>query len=233
VIAQGLLGGFRVRLNALMGTDLAALHGCLAQVVFGVLVSLAVCTSRSWLERSERAELSAQTMKLRRLALLAVAVVFVQLIFGAILRHTQSPLGQRGHLLMAFAVVAAVAWLTKAVTEDPESGKPFRTAVILLAALVAGQILLGIEAWLVQFTPGGVAGMQPLTIRGAVVRTAHVLLGSGILATAVVAVLQVSARSDRIQANMASPDRMNAVTTNPIECDISGAAPRTGLEGAV
>src|SRR5688572_14486982 len=34
VIAQGLLGGFRVRLNALMGADLAAIHGCLAQVIF-------------------------------------------------------------------------------------------------------------------------------------------------------------------------------------------------------
>src|SRR6516165_11242062 len=47
VIVQGLLGGFRVKLNALLGTDLALIHGCFAQVVFAVLVSLAWLTSQS------------------------------------------------------------------------------------------------------------------------------------------------------------------------------------------
>ena len=34
VMVQGLLGGLRVRLNALAGTDLAAIHGSFAQLVF-------------------------------------------------------------------------------------------------------------------------------------------------------------------------------------------------------
>ena len=33
VMIQGLLGGFRVKLNDLVGTDLAAVHGIFAQVV--------------------------------------------------------------------------------------------------------------------------------------------------------------------------------------------------------
>src|SRR5947209_8825556 len=36
VIAQGLLGGFRVVLNELAGTDLAAVHGLFAQFVFSL-----------------------------------------------------------------------------------------------------------------------------------------------------------------------------------------------------
>ena len=46
VMIQGLLGGFRVKLNELVGTDLAAFHGVFAQVVFGLLVTLAVMTAR-------------------------------------------------------------------------------------------------------------------------------------------------------------------------------------------
>src|SRR5580700_10099134 len=45
VIVQGLLGGFRVRLNALYGLDLAVIHGCFAQLVFGLLVVTAVATA--------------------------------------------------------------------------------------------------------------------------------------------------------------------------------------------
>ena len=41
VIVQGLLGGFRVRLHALFGTNLAVIHGCFAQLVFALLVCLA------------------------------------------------------------------------------------------------------------------------------------------------------------------------------------------------
>jgi heme A synthase len=190
VVVQGLLGGFRVRLNALMGTDLAALHGCLAQVLFALLVSLALCTSRGWSLPVDAGVSRSQALKVWRLALLAAGLVFVQLVFGAVLRHTLSPLGQRGHLLTAFAVVAAVAWLAKGLLDGGVADRPLRTAVFLLALFVFGQVLLGIEAWLIQFPPGGLAGMQPVTVRGALVRTGHVLLGSGVLATAVAAALR-------------------------------------------
>ena len=43
---QGLFGGFRVMLNELVGTDLATVHGIFAQVVFCLLISIAVLTGR-------------------------------------------------------------------------------------------------------------------------------------------------------------------------------------------
>jgi hypothetical protein len=109
-----------------------------------------------------------------------------------------------------------------------------RRAVILLAILVVGQILLGIEAWLGQFSPGSVAGMQPLTVRSAVVRTSHVLLGSGILAMAVVAVLQASVGSDRVHAATSSLGHRDAVFTSAVgrEC-LPAVSAGAGLEGGV
>ena len=64
VIAQGLLGGFRVVLHAWLGTNLAILHGCFAQIVFSLLVSLAVVTSARFAAETLPAE---ETPRLRRL----------------------------------------------------------------------------------------------------------------------------------------------------------------------
>src|SRR5262245_50148090 len=50
VCVQGLLGGFRVQWNALFGPEFALIHGCFAEVVFGLLVAVATITSRGWLD---------------------------------------------------------------------------------------------------------------------------------------------------------------------------------------
>src|SRR5262249_21297681 len=48
VVTQGLLGRYRVDLDALFGRNLAMIHGCFAPLVMALLVSVAVVTSRSW-----------------------------------------------------------------------------------------------------------------------------------------------------------------------------------------
>src|SRR5205823_14529031 len=45
VMAQGLLGGLRVYLNALFGTDLATIHGVFSQIVVALAVAVLVGTS--------------------------------------------------------------------------------------------------------------------------------------------------------------------------------------------
>ena len=65
VIVQGLLGGFRVVLHAWLGTKLAIIHGCFAQIVFSLLVSLAVVTS---------ARFAAETLPAEEIAALAALV---------------------------------------------------------------------------------------------------------------------------------------------------------------
>src|SRR5436305_338417 len=48
VILQGVLGIFRVQLNAILGPSLAHIHGTFATVAVGLLLTQAVVTSRSW-----------------------------------------------------------------------------------------------------------------------------------------------------------------------------------------
>jgi len=184
IIAQGLLGGFRVLLNALVGTDLALIHGLFAQLVFALLVSLALFTSRSWAVPASFPP-TARAGRIWHLSVWTSAFIFVQIVFGAILRHTSSPLGQRGHLLVAFAVVTTAALLAMTVFEKRDGEKPLRISVGILAALVATQVLFGVEALLIRFGTPGLPELQMTNIPQAIIRTAHFVLGSLIFATAV------------------------------------------------
>jgi heme A synthase len=187
VSAQGLLGGFRVKLNAILGTDLAAIHGCFAQVVFSLLVGIALLTA----PRAEVEEFTShKRTRFRRLGMTLTALVFLQLVWGALVRHTNGALAQRLHVLTAFAVVVAAAWFVKGVAESPDARRHFGKAAVILAGLLLVQVLLGIEAWFGKFGSGVLPELQKLTARQAVVRTGHMLIGSWILATAVVLTLK-------------------------------------------
>ena len=184
IIVQGLLGGLRVLLHAPAGTELALIHGLSAQLVFALLVSLAVFTSRNWSTPPIVAS-DAGAGRVCRLSLWTSSLIFIQIIFGAILRHTSSPLGQRGHILVAFAVVAAVALLARMVFDKREGQKPLAISVGVLAVLVAVQVFFGVEALLIRFGRPGLAELQMATIPQAIIRSAHFVLGSLIFATAV------------------------------------------------
>ena len=80
VIAQGVLGGLRVVLQA--GT-LAILHGCLAQAFFGLLVAIALLSARPAAPSPRGLPPST-----RVLTIATVVLVYVQIVFGAVLTHT-------------------------------------------------------------------------------------------------------------------------------------------------
>jgi cytochrome c oxidase assembly protein subunit 15 len=183
VIIQGLLGGFRVLLNALVGTDLALIHGLFAQLVFALLVSLAVFTSRRW--ATTPVTTPAEANRVWRWSVLTVVLVYLQLIFGAILRHTYATFAQHSHILVAVLVVAAVAWLLKSVVDQKHGEKHLTLLASVLATLVGVQVFLGIEALLPRLITPGLPEAQLVTIPQGIVRTAHFVLGSLIFATAV------------------------------------------------
>jgi cytochrome c oxidase assembly protein subunit 15 len=84
VIAQGAIGGARVVLNA---RDLAIVHGCAAQIFFCLVATFCVMTSRFWSQSRRIVIPQDPVRKVYRLAILAVAVILIQLIVGAIMRH--------------------------------------------------------------------------------------------------------------------------------------------------
>lgn len=202
VIAQGLLGGFRVYLHSLIGPNLAVVHGFFAQVVFSLLVALAVLTSRRYAAASLPA---ADSRRLGRIALVLTAAALLQLSSGVLLRHLHGTLAARAHLYTAIAVGAAAGWLAATVMLTPAARPLLRGPLLLLGAFLTIQVLLGVEAWFNKFAGVLLPELEPVTISSAAVRTGHVLIGSWILATSVALVLLASRRATRIAPAVEPP----------------------------
>jgi heme A synthase len=182
ICAQGALGIFRVDYNALHGRTFALIHGVFAQIVFAVLVSVALLTSRRW--ASDPAEEASPALK--RWSIVTALLVLGQLLFGGMVRHHDSLLGPRGHLLGAFVVVAAVVWLLKLI-RDSQARARFAVARILFMALLGLQLLLGMESWLAKYYIADVRHepLLPVPMHAEWIRTAHYVVGSLIFATSV------------------------------------------------
>ncbi len=192
VMVQGLLGGFRVLFDAWMGTNLAAVHGVFAQVVLGLLVVTAMAITPT-----QPPELAANPPG-RRSAWFLAAVVFVQIVWGAWLRHHLDPLAQRLHVLTAFIVWGVLVGWVAQLTASPALWRSIRYPVAALAALLAVQLYFGVEAWLVRFGAGVPPEVAPLTLRSAAWRTVHALTGSGVwVLTLIVAIWMGRARTGR------------------------------------
>ena len=187
VMVQGLLGGYRVFLDQLMGTQLAAIHGSFGQVTLAALVAVAVLAAprrrNDLVPADDRPGVSNLTMAL-------VAGVVVQLVWGVWVRHLGSPVAQRLHILTAFAVVGLVVAVLTRVFRSPPTRTQLGGYAWLLGFIVLGQLVLGVEAYMSKFALTGPEALKPPELRsitsyGAVVRTAHTLLGAALLATAV------------------------------------------------
>jgi cytochrome c oxidase assembly protein subunit 15 len=180
VSAQGVLGIFRVNLNALMGSDLAALHGCLAQLVFATLVAIAVLSSRSW------SEPAVTPPGLRTLGLWLAVLMYVQVVLGAVTRHLLPAylLTQRLHVLLAFVVVGLVFVLAGKLRREGNNTAARRLA-LGLGVLVLIQPVLGVEAWVRRFGAATLPELVPSDPALDLVRSGHHVLGTLIFAATV------------------------------------------------
>src|SRR5262249_1580903 len=137
----------------------------------------------------------------------------LQVLFGVLLRHFDWKSAQRLHFATAFAATAAAIWLLAAASASPTAWRQlggvslpdllmaaqpkgvFRLlvrgrALGLLAVLLTAQLLLGIEAWLGKYGTGVLPEFQRVTIPQAGIRAAHLLVGTGLMATSVALTLQ-------------------------------------------
>jgi cytochrome c oxidase assembly protein subunit 15 len=88
VCLQGLLGGLRVDL---VNLPLAIVHGCFAQAFFCFTSLIVVVTSKFWIN-APPVILSTQSRRLVWSAIIAVLVIYLQLIVGAVMRHEKAGL---------------------------------------------------------------------------------------------------------------------------------------------
>lgn len=187
VVVQGALGGARVLLD---DKTVAKVHACTGPLFFAVAVAIAALTGRG------ATAASASGGPALRVAVALLVAAYVQLVAGAQLRHLDAavvtPVMFRWLVAIHLAGAAAVAglsWAAVPLCRSQGSGAAGRWAVVI-AALVACQLALGVGAWFVSWgVPSGLlpaAWMphEPLAARsgrGAAVVTGHVVLGMLIL----------------------------------------------------
>lgn len=193
VVVQGLLGGLTVLL--LLPTGVSVAHACLGQIFFCILVGIALLTSPGW--RALAASATART-SLRSRALVLSIAVYVQLLVGALMRHTGAglaipdfplafgallpPFDSAGvivhfahRVVGLFVALWAVATGAHALRWHREQ-KPLLLPSVLGAGLATLQILLG--------------GITVWSGKSVVPTTLHVLNGALILATSFVLTLR-------------------------------------------
>lgn len=193
VMIQGLLGGFRVMLNFWFGPDLAIVHGCFAHVVVCIYVA-AVMTAATVSPMSIMSTEDRQ--RLARWVLAGIALVFLQLIWGALTRHTGTALAQRLHLLTAFAATAVVLVIAFRIFSVESLNLKLRGKAIHLIGVVFVQVALGVEAYIGKFAAVGPYAnieprFRPITDAQALTRTTHVLVGLTLLASLVALAVRV------------------------------------------
>ncbi|HZY09859.1 MAG TPA: COX15/CtaA family protein, partial [Bacteroidota bacterium] len=90
VMAQGVLGGLTVLF--MLPTPISVSHATIAQAFFSIIVSIALFTSPWWTKEHPKYYEQTKHISLRHLSIAMTVGVFVQLILGALMRHTQSGL---------------------------------------------------------------------------------------------------------------------------------------------
>lgn len=169
VLAQATLGGLTVVM--MLPPEVSIAHACFAKAFFCLTIAIAFFTSRRWNETPR--ESSATTSAwLQRLAWGLVAAVFVQLFFGATLRHAEA--GEWCHIIGAGLVTA----LTIALCVVAFRQRMFRAGAASLVALLAAQITLGIITLVVR-VPKSERLLDPIQIY---LPTIHHAVGALILA---------------------------------------------------
>ncbi|MDE0467185.1 MAG: COX15/CtaA family protein [Candidatus Poribacteria bacterium] len=183
VIVQGVLGGLRV---TQINRNFAIVHACLAQAFFALLCGIAWFTSRDWW-KDRTASVNETAQKLRRLSLITTCLIYLQLIFGAILRHTGSRLD--AHLLFAFLVALHIFLLARRIlgTND-ETQRIAPSMTLLLLGLLFVQLMLGTGAFFAKLTAFGETFATALTVT---ITTAHVAVGALMLVSSFVLTLKI------------------------------------------
>jgi cytochrome c oxidase assembly protein subunit 15 len=183
VVAQGVLGGLTVIF--LLPTAVSVAHACLAQTFFCLVVTIAVVTSPRW-----RNGEPVRDEAILRIGRVTVAVIFLQLLVGAVMRHTKAglaipdfplalgriipPLATFAvaihflHRVVALAVAGCAALCGARAFASKRTG--LKKTAAALVALVAVQITLG--------------ALTVLTRKSVAITTAHVATGALILGTA-------------------------------------------------
>ena len=173
VLAQGVLGLCTALLR--LPTAIAIAHACLGQIFFAWIASIVWIAYTPGYEASS--ELTPPAQKMYRIAATTTGFILLQLLAGAVYRHTGRFL--HFHFLGAFLVVLHGLLLLRRAWASPGLPAILRRLASVLNVLIAGQLVLGFLSWRMPFPE---------------ITTAHQSVGALILAAAVIITLQSTRR---------------------------------------
>mgnify|MGYP001228352164 FL=1 len=213
ILGQAVLGGITVLF--LLPPAVSSAHAGLAQIVFALTATIALRTSRTWSRFSEQAPRAAPDpvtlSKAYRLALLAAGASYVQILLGAIVRHTGAGLSIPDWPLSFGKIVPTGSdWAASGVLAH-FAHRTFAWVVVALvvAAALALRKLRGIPAfgmlsslWLVLLAAQVTLGATSVwTAKAVAITSAHLAVGGLLWITGVLAAVLLA----RIKALFTAP----------------------------
>ena len=167
VMLQALLGGLTVLW--LLPPAISIAHACLGQTVFCLVVCLAISTAPHWSEYPEPVA-SPHAVLLRRVGVSVAVLAAMQLMLGAVIRHTGR--GVPAHVICAAALVLVSLWFASLLVRYRRTTPRLWSHAVRLLLWLGIQVSLGLSVFLHR--------------ADVLIRTAHVAIGALVLAQAVV-----------------------------------------------
>jgi cytochrome c oxidase assembly protein subunit 15 len=199
VMAQGILGGLTVML--LLPTSVSMAHACLAQTFFCLIIAITLFTSPRWkqgLPVVYSSQDSVSPLTLPALCAMTTAAIYIQLLLGALMRHTDSGLAIKdfplsfgriippftsshiaihfSHRVGALIVSVMIVWTFLRVRSTYRKYELLRRPAMVMFSLLGLQLTLGASTvW---------------SSKAVLITTAHVATGALVLGTSVLLTLR-------------------------------------------
>jgi heme A synthase len=175
VLAQAALGGITVLFY--LPVAISTSHATLGQIFFCLAASLAVFTRAGWRWDEPKLE-DTSAPSLRLLTVVTTGIILVQLVIGAVYRHSGKGLDL--HIAGAGVVTMFVAYLvTRILIKFSQTPQLLRPALLLGGMLVV-QVSLGIASYVVKMAERNAPQPLPPVVN---TTTAHVAVGALVLLT--------------------------------------------------
>ncbi len=195
IVVQAILGGITVLLE--LPLAIAVTHAATAQALFCLMVSIAIFTNPAWQTTPHLDEAPAR-ISLATLAAITTAVIYLQILIGALMRHMSAGLvipdfplsfGQLvppffneyiavnfAHRCGAIVVTAMIVWIVARVMRSHRDVAALRRPALGLFLLLVMQVCLGaLTIW---------------SNRSVLPTTSHVAIGAAVLATSLALTLR-------------------------------------------
>ena len=185
IIAQGILGGLTVLY--FQPPMVSSAHAAVAQTFFCIACAITLFTSRDWIEETPQLESDSRHPRLLTLSFLSIAVLYLQLILGAMFRH--HGMGWLPHVLNAPMVAIVLTWTAVRALSGYSKIEAIRRPAIAMLSLLVAQLFLGFLAFMTRVEWGKDAAQPefPMVIS----TVAHVVTGALLLASTVILTIQV------------------------------------------